>query len=68
MADENGPVESIFDPRVVNQATLLTLLQIKDYLAVIAANLDDETTTRVEELHDLGQFLCPVAVPADSGE
>lgn len=53
------PRNSVFHPDNIAAVNLLTLLQIKDYLAVIAANLDDVTTTALEELHEQGKFLCP---------
>lgn len=67
--DASGiPENSVFHPNNVNPVTLLTLLQIKDYLALIAATLNEAGTDRVEELHDSGQFLCPPPFMAGSSE
>jgi hypothetical protein len=53
------PENSVFHPNNVNPVMLLTLLQIKDYLAVIAAEISENQTTALEALHENGQFLCP---------
>lgn len=53
------PKESAFHPDNVAAVSLITLLQIKDYLAVIAAAADEKGTDMVEGLHEKGQFLCP---------
>jgi hypothetical protein len=62
------PENSVFHPNNVNPVMLLTLLQIKDYLAVISANLDENATTALEDLHETGQFLCPPPFMAASSE
>lgn len=57
--EEEVPRESAFHPDNVAAVSLITLLQIKDYLAVIAAAADEKGTDMVESLHEKGQFLCP---------
>ena len=62
LEEQEVPRNSVFHPDNLGPVTLITLLQIKDYLAVIAANVNEAQTDNVEALHDLGQFLCPAPV------
>lgn len=59
MAENEVPRNSVFHPDNIGPISLVTLLQIKDYLAVIAATLNEQQTTRIESLHEQGKFLCP---------
>ena len=64
LEEQEVPRNSVFHPDNIGPVTLLTLLQIKDYLAVIAAHLNEPQTDGLEKLHESGQFLCP---PPGSG-
>lgn len=62
------PRNSVFHPDNIGPVQLLTLLHIKDYLAVIAAKVDPDTTDALENMHESGQFLCPPPFAGPTGE
>lgn len=53
------PRNSAFHPDNIDAVTLITLLHIKDYLNVIAGNIDEKGTDYVQGLHEKGVTLCP---------
>lgn len=48
-----------FDPPFVHGFTLITLLQIRDYLAVLAHEVNPEGYQQVREAHDAGTIVLP---------
>jgi hypothetical protein len=62
MSELEVPRNSVFHPDNIDKVTLIILLQIKDYLEIIAAGIDEKSTDVVEELHTRGQFLCPAPI------
>ena len=62
-SDAGFPENSIFHPDVVAQYTLLTLLQIRDVLAVIASNVskesEDEFEALIDRYHERGSLYLP---------
>ncbi len=56
---ESIPKNSAFHPDNVAAVSLITLLHIKDYLAILAGTANERATDAAEALHERGQFLCP---------
>lgn len=56
---EEIPRSSAFHPDNVAAVSLITLLHIKDYLAILAGTANERATDAAEALHEKGQFLCP---------
>jgi hypothetical protein len=68
LRDEEIPTTSMFHPDNVQQYILLTLLQIKEYLAVIAGNANEKETEAVEAHHDSGRLVYPPPFLSGPGE
>lgn len=57
------PKESMFHPDNVQAYTLLTLLQMREFLGIIASNLSEEADAELDhlerEFHSKGRLLYP---------
>lgn len=62
------PATSMFHPDNVQQYILLTLLQCKEYLAVIAGNANAGETEAIEKYHDSGRLVYPPPFLGTPGE
>lgn len=58
------------EPEDVQKALLVTMLQIKDYVAVMAYHHAPEQAASVQKLHDAGKTVCdfPFYDPMGVGE